>query len=334
MTFDVAQQKLREPTQPGLHVQRFQDGLPVFPAGQHGTRNQIRRLFRIGDGIQITNDFLRGKRRRRLAGLARLLMRHERKRKRHSELNAFLQEFPHGNQQRVGGGVVAREGRQRGDTMNAIGSEAHGLLQLHASQALQDQMRRAVLVGDRHPDQAKAGDFRWRLALAAGPAHGNGKEAIGVQGIGEHLPIARLENVERQQRLGEQRGVGEGHHRHFTRQIHGSNIGNEREGASLQHRLIRVGSVLAKLTASRADHRSNDILILHHHAGLARDQRHGGMRDAALGGNGVELHAAFLGLADGLEAIMPRRVIHGHARQGIDQLKGLLWYFFVRELYQ
>ena len=42
--------------------------------------------------------------------------------------------------------------------------------------------------------------------------------------VREHLAVARLENVERQQRLRKQRGIGQRHHRDFARQFHGYNV--------------------------------------------------------------------------------------------------------------
>src|SRR6266404_5142623 len=78
---------------------------------------------------------------------------------------------------------------------------------------------------DRHADQAQSGDRRRCLSGAAWPAHGHGEHAVGVQRVGQHLPVTRLEDVERQQRLREQRGVGQGHHRDLIRQLHAYNVG-------------------------------------------------------------------------------------------------------------
>ena len=58
MRLDVAQEKLGEPAQPHFHVQCFQNRLAILRTRQHSTRNQICGLFRVGNGIKITDDFL------------------------------------------------------------------------------------------------------------------------------------------------------------------------------------------------------------------------------------------------------------------------------------
>ncbi len=43
---------------------------------------------------------------------------------------------------------------------------------------------------------------------------GDGEEAVASQHVPQHLAVAGLEDVERQQGLREENGVGQGHHRH------------------------------------------------------------------------------------------------------------------------
>src|SRR5262245_25828935 len=46
-----------------------------------------------------------------------------------------------------------------------------------------------------------------------------------MQGIGQHVTIPRLADVERQQGLREEWRIWQRHHRHFARQLHGYNVG-------------------------------------------------------------------------------------------------------------
>src|SRR6185369_6773601 len=59
---------------------------------------------------------------------------------------------------------------------------------------------------------------------------------------GQHLTIPRFEDIERQQRLGEQRGVRQGHHRNLSRYLHVPNVGektiNSREGSTPRARIM------------------------------------------------------------------------------------------------
>ena len=95
-----------------------------------------------------------------------------------------------------------------------------GLGEFDAGDALQHEVRGAIVVADGDTDEAKSGDGRRGLAGAAGFLHGDGKHTVGVKRIGEHLAITRFKNVKRQKRLREESGVRQGHHWNFTRQLH------------------------------------------------------------------------------------------------------------------
>src|SRR3974390_156978 len=62
------QQKIDQPSQAFLNVQRFQNGLALRSPRQHGARYQIGSLLRVRDGIEVIEDFL-GRERRRRSGL-------------------------------------------------------------------------------------------------------------------------------------------------------------------------------------------------------------------------------------------------------------------------
>src|SRR5262245_27595587 len=91
----------------------------------------------------------------------------------------------------------------RGDTsgrMAAIRLELHRAHDLHARQALEDEVGRAILVPDGDTNKPEAGHLAGRFPLPIRFLHGHGKHAIAAQGIGEHLAVARLENIKRQKR--------------------------------------------------------------------------------------------------------------------------------------
>src|SRR5207244_12353443 len=64
-----------------------------------------------------------------------------------------------------------------------------------------------ISMADRNTDQSQTGNGRGALAGGTGALHSDGKHAGRVQGVGEHLAIARLEDIKRKQRLREKRGI-------------------------------------------------------------------------------------------------------------------------------
>src|SRR5436190_4920844 len=221
MSTNVSQQKLNQPAQPCFDVHGLQDRLAFRCARQHRTRNQVGGLFRVGDGIEVADDFLGGK-------LRRLFTRAG---EGQSQLEPFPDQFAHFGQQRIGRHTVARRCRQRAYALDAIRLVAHGFLEFHARQALQDQVRGAVLVPDGNANQPHPGHGQRRLTRTAGPPHGDREHAIGVERVGQHLTIARLENVKRQQRLREERRIRQSHHGHFAGQLHIDNLRDLTGGA-------------------------------------------------------------------------------------------------------
>ena len=96
---------------------------------------------------------------------------------------------------------------------DAVGLGLDGGAQLDAGEPLQDAMGGAVVVSDGNPDEPEAGDVARGLPLFAGLLHGHGEHPAGLEGVGEHLAVAGLEDVKGEERLRKQRRARQGHHR-------------------------------------------------------------------------------------------------------------------------
>jgi len=81
-------------------------------------------------------------------------------------------------------------------------------------QSLEDQVRRAIRLGDAGTDQTQASDAGRGLT---GLFHGDRKHAGTLQGFPEHLPVAGLKNTKGQQVVGKKDRLGQDHHPNLFR---------------------------------------------------------------------------------------------------------------------
>ena len=83
-----------------------------------------------------------------------------------------------------------------------------GLLEpseLHPPQALQDELAGAVRLPHAGAHETGSGHGEDGFLPGVRSHHAHGENTIASQHRGQHLPVARLENVKRQQRVGKQR---------------------------------------------------------------------------------------------------------------------------------
>jgi len=212
---------MNEPFEAGFEVDGFQNGLAVSRSGKHGAGNQIHDLFGIGELIEIAEHILGGDAGRRFD---RLAFGNERKGQKQTHGEALGQKLTDFGEQTVHDSAVAGRRFQRADALDTVGPVADWFLEFDASQALQDEMRTAVLMSDRNADQAQPRDWRRSFPGASGFLHGDGKHAIGIERIGEHAPVAGFKNVKWQQRLWKESGIRKSHDRDFLRQLHCGNL--------------------------------------------------------------------------------------------------------------
>jgi len=85
--------------------------------------------------------------------------------------------------------------------------------ELHAAQALQDKLARAIGLAHARADQTRPGHGKDGFLPGIRPHHSHGENAVTGQHRGQHLAVARLENVERKQGVGEQGHAGQRHDR-------------------------------------------------------------------------------------------------------------------------
>ncbi len=196
----------------GFDFDGFENGLALGGAAQEGPGNQVGHAVGIMEAIEAGDDFLDGDKFGGAVHDGQFL------------LDAFADQIAHLGHQGVNGDAVAAGGFEGADAGDAEGAVLDGLAQFDAGKALQDEMRGAVGVGDADADQAQAGDVEGQFAGAAGAAHGDDEEAVAMEDFVEHLAVARLKNMEREQGLGKKSDVGQRHDRRLARNIHAHNV--------------------------------------------------------------------------------------------------------------
>jgi hypothetical protein len=87
---------------------------------------------------------------------------------------------------------------------------------------LEEEIRSAVVIflaGANDPDGGDAiGRLEFPRVTHCSEVHPcDSEKAIRREHVPQHLPVTRLKDVQRHQRLGEKRRVGQRHHRHFIR---------------------------------------------------------------------------------------------------------------------
>lgn len=117
------------------------------------------------------------------------------------------------------------------DALEAVGFVTERVAEGNARESLKDQVGGAVAVLDGHADQSEPCDVVGDLACAGGLLHGHHEQPVGLQYVYEHLTVARFEDVNGQQRLGEQGRRGQGHYRCFAGHDHRVNLEGDPPGA-------------------------------------------------------------------------------------------------------
>ena len=107
---------------------------------------------------------------------------------------------------RSGAGLRILDRLRGGDD---VGPHLDEVIQTDAGEALQNQMGGAVGLGDTGPDEAETADAGGGLARLL---HGDGKHAGTFQRLGEHVPVAGLEDPQREEMMGKEDRLGQNHH--------------------------------------------------------------------------------------------------------------------------
>lgn len=152
-----------------------------------------------------------------------------------AELGADAQ---HLRGQRLGFKFLRRTRGQRPDPRDRERSFLEEASELHPCQPLQDQVGSPIVPLHAGAHQADPGDVvkirRRSPLLDSASQQRNAEHPLLLQGPGQHLPIARLEDVERQQGIGEEQ-CGQHHHGHVLGEIYwlvGVEVHGAKRGAS------------------------------------------------------------------------------------------------------
>ena len=141
----------------GFEMNGFQNGLALDRAGQDGAGDEIGNLAGVAELIQKFEGI--GGRQAGQQGRRRGVLKKGRK-KGKAEFHAVIQEFADLGEQGIHREVIGRRGFEGPDALNPIGFVADRLDEFDPGDALQEQMRRAVVVLDGAADESQAGDGR------------------------------------------------------------------------------------------------------------------------------------------------------------------------------
>src|SRR5581483_4737842 len=128
---------MNQSPQAHFDVHRLQDRLSLRRPRQHSARDQVRRLLRIGYGIQVVEDLFWRKRRWRRTGFG-LTRGHDWEWKRQPKLDSLLEQFAKFGNERVDFNVITRRRLQRLDPLDSIWFIPDRFFQFDSGQPLED----------------------------------------------------------------------------------------------------------------------------------------------------------------------------------------------------
>lgn len=228
VTIIFGDQKVNQIFEACFKIDRFKNGLAFWRLGQQRAGDQIGQLIRASNADEMLYQFLERTQAKlsevRIDQLAELFEGVDREFE--ALVEALGDQFEHLGGERIDGDAITAGAFHRLDSLDAIRFVLDRLAELNSSQALENEMRAAVVVGHRDPNEAEAGYRRGRFTFSSGPLHGDRKHSMRRECLPQHLAIARLEDVEWEHGLREEDRVGEGHHRDLAGQLHmGLNVG-------------------------------------------------------------------------------------------------------------